>query len=76
MWLKLSDSIYWFGEGGVNKIEAIDSRYKTSMDKDNSLLYVNNIKLGSVVETVDEISQLLYVFNIQEDETGVEGEYT
>lgn len=56
MWLKLSDSAYFFGPGGINRIEKETtytatqqvSEYKTS-------LYIGTTRIQVVIESVDEI---------------------
>lgn len=57
MWLKLSEGLFFIGQGGVNRIEPIDSRYQEGPYK--TILYSNNSKISAVKETLADIQKLL-----------------
>ena len=55
--IRLSEGIFGFGQGGVNRIEPIDNRYGETIY--NTVLYSNMMKISAVKETVDEVQKLL-----------------
>jgi hypothetical protein len=55
--IRLSEGIYGFGSGGVNRIEPIDNRYGATVY--NTVLYNNLTKIGAVKETVEDVQKLL-----------------
>lgn len=57
IFLKLSEGIFGFGSGGVNRIEPIDDRYADSPYK--TVLYNNLQKISAVKETLQEVQNLL-----------------
>lgn len=57
IFIKLSEGIFGFGNGGINRIEPIDLRYGKSPY--NSVLYNNLTKITAVKETIQEIEKLL-----------------
>lgn len=60
MWLKLSDNVFYFGPGGVTVIKEIDLRDKPNTYIFRTELYSNNVKVGVVKETTDEIMSNLW----------------
>jgi hypothetical protein len=57
VFLKLSEGLFLFGQGGVNRIEPIDNRYSESVYK--TVIYNNLTKISAVTETVAEIEKML-----------------
>lgn len=57
IFIKLSEGIFGFGNGGVNRVEPMDIRYEKTCY--NTVLYNNLTKITAVKETVDEIKLLL-----------------
>lgn len=57
-WVQLSEGIYLFGEGGINRVEPLDKRngIKTPY---NSVLFHNNERITVVKETEKEILKIL-----------------
>jgi hypothetical protein len=55
--IRLSEGIFGFGSGGVNRIEPIDDRYGDSPYK--TVLYNNLQKITAVKETVQDVQKLL-----------------
>lgn len=59
MWLRLTDGIYFFGTGGINRIEEIDTRYVQGEQVYFSTLFINTTKVGATKHTVDELQGML-----------------
>ena len=59
MWLKLSDSMYYFGSGAVNRCEPVDRRGKPDFYVYMTELYCSNVRVGLVKETIEEIYDIL-----------------
>jgi hypothetical protein len=55
--LKLSEGLFLFGNGGVNRIEEIDNRYGASVYK--TALFNNLQKISAVKESLEDIQKLL-----------------
>lgn len=59
MWLNLSDTLYFFGEGGVIKVDPIDFRGQSVSEWKTILIGING-KLGICKESVEFIEQKLH----------------
>lgn len=59
MWLKLSDSVFYFGPGGITVLKQIDLRDKPSSYLYKTELYANNAKIDFVKETVEQIEKMI-----------------
>lgn len=57
IFIRFSEGIFGFGNGGINRIEPIDDRYGDSPYK--TVLYNNLQKIGTVKETLQEVQNLL-----------------
>ena len=57
IFLRLSEGIFGFGSGGVNRIESTDNRYGDTVYQ--TVLYNNMCKLSAVKESLEEIQILL-----------------
>ena len=57
IFLRLSEGIFGFGSGAINRIEPIDDRYGDSPYK--TVLYNNLQKITAVKETLEEVQKLL-----------------
>jgi hypothetical protein len=57
IFLRLSEGIFGFGAGGVNRVEEVDNRYGESIYR--TALFFNNTKLSAVKESIEEIQKLL-----------------
>jgi hypothetical protein len=57
IFIRLSEGIFGFGQGAVNRIEPIDDRYGDSPYK--TVLYSNLQKITAVKETIDQIEKML-----------------
>lgn len=55
--IRLSEGIFGFGSGGINRIETIDNRYGDTVY--NTVLYSNLTKISAVKETLEEVQKLL-----------------
>lgn len=55
--IKLSEGIFGFGNGGINRIEPTDNRYGDTVY--NTVLYRDLKKISAVKETVEELEKLL-----------------
>ena len=58
-WLTLSEGLYLMGGSGVNRVEEIDTRMITETVKYRTALFITNVKIGVVKETIEEIRALL-----------------
>jgi hypothetical protein len=58
-WLILSQNLYLFGNGGVSKVEEIDTRLLTKETTYRTALFCTNVKVGVVQESVEEIQRML-----------------
>ena len=59
MWLKLSDSLFYFGQGGITRIETVDMRDTTKKYVYVTELFQGVVRVAAVKETVEEIKELL-----------------
>ncbi len=59
-WLKLSDGLYLFGNGGVSKIERADLLNCPNSPYITILYGSNNVKITSVKESIEELLELLH----------------
>jgi hypothetical protein len=62
MWIKLSGSLYYFGQGGVTRAEEY-SGYEAVTQKrseNKSQLFSGTTSIATVKESVDEIEELFY----------------
>jgi hypothetical protein len=59
MWLNLSESLYYFGQGGVTKVEPLPTWSDIRKGGSNTELFEGNKHIGAVKETVLEINELL-----------------
>lgn len=59
-WLMLSDSLYMFGLGGVNRLEE-NNHYKSDGTKSDykTVLYIGTSSIAVVKESIEEIKKLL-----------------
>lgn len=57
-WLQLSEGIYLFGNGGINRIEPMDKRNGLETPY-NTVLYSDTNKITIVKETEEQILNLL-----------------
>lgn len=57
IYLRLSEGIFGFGNGGINRIETIDNRYGESIYQ--TALFNNLQKLTAVKESIEEIQKML-----------------
>jgi hypothetical protein len=65
-WLQLSEGIYLFGNGGINRIEPMDKRNGVQTPY-NTVLYSNTDRITVVKETEEQILNLLVDTNNQKD---------
>lgn len=65
-WIQLSEGIYLFGNGGINRIEPMDKRNGTQTPY-NTVLYSNTDRITVVKETEEQILKLLIDTKIQKD---------
>lgn len=59
IFLRLSDGIFGFGQGGINRIETIDERYTQGNSAYKTILYHNTTKIAGAKESLEEIQKLL-----------------
>jgi len=59
MWLHLSDSVFYFGPGGITVLKEVDLRDKPKTFMYRTELYSNNIRVDLVKETVEDILKKL-----------------
>jgi hypothetical protein len=57
-WIQLSEGIYFFGAGGINRIEPLDKRNGVQTPY-NTVLYCGNERITVVKETEEEIAKFL-----------------
>lgn len=57
-WIQLSEGVYLFGNGGVNRIEPMDKRNGIQTPY-NTVLYSNADRITVVKETEEQILNLL-----------------
>lgn len=56
-WLKLSECLFLFGEGAINRLETVDNRYGECVYP--TVLFNNRQEVGRVKESIDDIQKLL-----------------
>lgn len=55
-WLKLSDGVFLFGQGGITSVKSIDLRDKPDSYIYRTELYSGATKVATVTEPVDKIN--------------------
>lgn len=58
-WLKLSEGVFLFGQGGITVYKTIDLRDKPSTFLYRTELYANSVRIDLVKETVEEINEMM-----------------
>lgn len=60
MWLNLKEGLFYFGVGGINRVEELTTHEKfTTKDKYNSALYSGLTRITLACESVEEIKNML-----------------
>ena len=59
MWLTLTDSVFFFGSGGVTVIKSIDLRDKPDTFFYRTELFQGSVRVGFTMETAEEIKKMI-----------------